>query len=41
MEEVLLETGNSKPVHVKAGCDLKGLKVREKGKITMMLEFKF
>ena len=41
MEEVLLETGNSQPVTVKLGCDLKGVKVREKDKFTMMLEFKF
>ena len=41
MEEVLLESGNSRPVNVKVGCDLKGVKVREREKVTYMLEFKF
>jgi hypothetical protein len=41
MEEVLLETGISRPMLVKAGCDARGIKVREKDKVTMRLEFKF
>ena len=26
---------------MKVGCDLKGIKIREKGKITMIYEFKY
>jgi len=37
MERVLLETGTSKPVNVYFGCDLRGLKIREKNKIGLML----
>ena len=41
MEQVLLETGTSKPTNVMIGCDLRGLKIREKDKIALILEFKF
>jgi hypothetical protein len=41
MEQVLLETGNSKPSNVNFGCDIRGLKVSEKGKIPLILEFRF
>lgn len=37
MEQVLLETGTSRPINVHIGCDLKGIKIREKGKIAFML----
>ena len=40
MFESVLETGLSKPVPVKIGCDYQGVKVRERGKVHLSLEFR-
>jgi hypothetical protein len=40
MFDCTMETGLNEPIRVRIGCDLRGVRVRESGKINMLLEFR-
>lgn len=40
MFDCIMETGLNEPLKVRIGCDLRGVRVREHGKINMLLEFR-